>query len=216
MNCANCKKIACLVGSKRHPDNCPMDEHRGVYDKARKIYEDPEIKEMALNSNIVEAEGYNDWPRIKDTIEFMKRMHYKKIGLAFCIGLMREAEKIQNLFTRYGFEVASIMCKTGAFTKAEVGNVPEEYNMVSKTGYQIGFVSCNPVAQALLLNAEKTEFNVLVGLCVGHDSLFIKHSEAPVTVLITKDRRLSHNPAAALYTYYYDKYFHKDVAQERK
>ena len=32
-----------------------------------------------------------------------------------------------------------------------------------------------------------------------HDTLFIKHSEAPVTCLIVKDRVLAHNPAAALY-----------------
>ena len=37
---------------------------------------------------------------------------------------------------------------------------------------------------------------MLVGLCVGHDSLFIKYSEAPVTTLVTKDRVLAHNPVA--------------------
>jgi uncharacterized metal-binding protein len=40
----------------------------------------------------------------------------------------------------------------------------------------------------------------LIGLCVGHDSLFFKHSDAPVTVLVAKDRVLGHNPVAALYT----------------
>lgn len=34
----------------------------------------------------------------------------------------------------------------------------------------------------------------------GHDSLFLKHSEAPCTVLVVKDRVLGHNPVAALYT----------------
>lgn len=41
--------------------------------------------------------------------------------------------------------------------------------------------------------------SAVVGLCVGHDSLFIKFSEAPVTVLIAKDRVLAHNPVGALY-----------------
>ena len=44
---------------------------------------------------------------------------------------------------------------------------------------------------------------MVVGLCVGHDSLFYKYSDAPVTTAITKDRVLSHNPAGALYTGYY-------------
>ena len=50
-----------------------------------------------------------------------------------------------------------------------------------------------------MLNKEKTDFNVVIGLCVGHDSLFYKHSEAPVTTLIAKDRVLAHNPVGALY-----------------
>ena len=46
----------------------------------------------------------------------------------------------------------------------------------------------------------QTDFNVLIGLCVGHDSLFFKYSEAMATVLVAKDRVTGHNPAAALYT----------------
>ena len=59
---------------------------------------------------------------------------------------------------------------------------------------------CNPIGQAELLNRAGTELNVAVGLCVGHDSLFFRHSEAPVTVLVAKDRVTGHNPIAALYT----------------
>jgi uncharacterized metal-binding protein len=59
---------------------------------------------------------------------------------------------------------------------------------------------CNPVAQAYVLNEAKTDFNVVMGLCVGHDSLFLKHSDALCTVLAAKDRLLGHNPLAAIYT----------------
>ncbi len=59
---------------------------------------------------------------------------------------------------------------------------------------------CNPILQAKMLNHAKTDLNVVVGLCVGHDSLFYKYSEAITTTMITKDRVLGHNPAAALYT----------------
>lgn len=211
MNCANCKKIACLVGAKRKPEGCPMVDYPEVYEKARELYEDPETKLMAKSAGIVEATGYLEWPRLKDTIEFAKLMNYKKIGIALCIGLLQEAQKVHQILERYGFEVYSIMCKTGSFTKSEVGELPDEYQMDSKTGYKIGFVSCNPIGQALLFNEVKTDFNIIVGLCVGHDSLFIKHAEAPVTVLIAKDRRLGHNPVAALTNYYYDKFFQQDL-----
>lgn len=59
---------------------------------------------------------------------------------------------------------------------------------------------CNPLLQAELLNRAETEFNVLLGLCVGHDSLFLKAAKAPCTVLAVKDRVTGHNPLAAVYT----------------
>jgi uncharacterized metal-binding protein len=59
---------------------------------------------------------------------------------------------------------------------------------------------CNPISQAMIMNSAKTHFNVLLGLCVGHDSLVFKYSEAPCTVLAAKDRVFGHNPLAAVYT----------------
>ena len=58
---------------------------------------------------------------------------------------------------------------------------------------------CNPIMQAKIMNREKTDFNVIVGLCVGHDSLFYKYADALCTTLVTKDRVMGHNPVAALY-----------------
>jgi uncharacterized metal-binding protein len=58
---------------------------------------------------------------------------------------------------------------------------------------------CNPALQALILNDAETDFNILLGLCVGHDSIFLKEAEAPCTVLAVKDRVLGHNPLAAVY-----------------
>lgn len=74
---------------------------------------------------------------------------------------------------------------------------------------------CNPIAQAKILNAAGTDFNILLGLCVGHDSLFIKYSQAMVTVFAVKDRVLGHNPLAAVYNYesYYER-FQQDRLKE--
>ena len=63
-----------------------------------------------------------------------------------------------------------------------------------------GPVACNPVLQAQLLNEAGTELNIVMGLCVGHDSLFYKHAQAVTTTLVVKDRVLVHNPVMALYT----------------
>jgi len=94
-----------------------------------------------------------------------------------------------------GFEPFSALCKAGATDKSEIG-IEDELKL--KPGKHESL--CNPVLQARVMNEKPTDLNVVIGLCVGHDSLFTKHSEAPVTTLIVKDRVLGHNPAAALYT----------------
>ena len=55
-----------------------------------------------------------------------------------------------------------------------------------------------PIAQAELLNEAGTELNIIVGLCVGHDALFIRHSKAPVTVLAAKDHVYDNAPLECL------------------
>jgi hypothetical protein len=47
---------------------------------------------------------------------------------------------------------------------------------------------CNPILQAMIANHHQSQFNVLLGLCVGHDSLYFRYAEAPSTLLAVKDR----------------------------
>jgi uncharacterized metal-binding protein len=79
----------------------------------------------------------------------------------------------------------------GAVRKTTIGLDPEQESL--------GPHICNPILQAKILNEKKTDLNVVIGLCVGHDSLFYKYSDALCTTLVTKDRVLGHNPVAALY-----------------
>jgi uncharacterized metal-binding protein len=88
----------------------------------------------------------------------------------------------------------SMNCKAGGVPKEEIGIKDEE-----KIYQETNEAMCNPIYQAKLLNHEKSEFNILLGLCVGHDSLFFKHAQAPTTVLAVKDRVMGHNPLAAIY-----------------
>ena len=61
---------------------------------------------------------------------------------------------------------------------------------------------CNPIAQAEILNTEGVDFAVMLGLCIGHDTLFIKYCRVPMTVIAVKDRVTGNNPAAALYGFH--------------
>ena len=193
--------------------NCPMTLFPEITKEAMELYRTDEFIKKSTNvASIVEAKGYMHWPRLKDTIEYAKGMGFKKLGLASCVGMQKETEKTAEILINYGFEVYSVCCKTGSINKLNIG-VPKEFSMISKTGYPIGFVTCNPVAQALLLNKFKTDLNLIVGLCVGHDITFTRLSDAPVTTFIAKDRSNPHNPAAILYTHYGNAFFSADLKE---
>ncbi len=215
--CHKCNSIQyCTIGKpNENISNCPMIEKKELEEQAIHIYNSEEnIQKSTRVASIIEAKGYIEWPRLRDTIEYAKGMNYTKIGLAFCIGLMNEARKIAKILENAHFKVYSVCCKTGSIKKTDLG-IPKEYTMISKTGYTIGWISCNPVAQALLLNDCDTDLNLIVGLCVGHDITFTQLSKAPVSTLIAKDRSSPHNPALVLYSHYGEKVIEAGFKKDR-
>ena len=192
--CAECSVAACRSGElDKMPKNCPMRD-TAYFEQILDEYLNPENHEFYLTSVAIEYLGYCRWPRVREIAEFARRMGYTRIGMGFCVGLHKEAAIVSRLLRKQGFEVVSVACKTGAIPKTKVG-YPEEMLLHPETYESM----CNPIAQAQLLNREKTQLNICFGLCVGHDSLFYKYCEAPVTTLVVKDRVTGHNPAAAIY-----------------
>jgi uncharacterized metal-binding protein len=51
----------------------------------------------------------------------------------------------------------------------------------------------------MIINKAGVDLAVMLGLCIGHDTLFIKYCNVPLTVIAVKDRVFGHNPLAALY-----------------
>lgn len=207
--CASCEQEApdkiCMTESGNASKGCPTVTKDEVLKEANNEYNVKEIKEFTLNANKQEAACYvnrHQKPyvmqptktRIEEICEFAGRMKYNRLGLAFCIGLSREAGIVSDILKSHGFDVVSVLCKAGRTSKDIVG-IKDEDKIRPGTDESM----CNPVFQAKLLNHEKCEFNILLGLCVGHDSLFFKYSQAPVTVLAAKDRVTGHNPLAAIY-----------------
>lgn len=182
MKCALCKQKKCYEGkdcfeTDGRMDVTPSDDDRGLMQTAA----------------TVEAEGYLRWTRLEEIIEFGKRMNYRKIGLAFCIGFADEARLVHEILAEH-FETHSVCCKVGGIKKDDLG-----YPHVRPERDE---VACNPLGQAQLLAQEGTQMNIILGLCVGHDMLFTRHSQAPVTTLAVKDRVLAHNPLGAIYSSY--------------
>jgi len=143
----------------------------------------------------VEAEGYGKLTRIEELVAFCKKLPAKRVGIAFCVGLSREAGIIEQALEQHGFEVHSACCKVCGLSKQDL-SLPTLRDSAFET-------ACNPIGQAFLLNRQSTDLNLIVGLCMGHDILFTKYSEAPVTTLVVKDRVLAHNTVGALYSRYY-------------
>lgn len=195
--CAYCPPTvrACRSGEteERGPGFCPTKVDPGAQETAHAFYDDAETRKISRESAIVEAEGYCKWTRVEEIIQFAKRMGYRKIGIANCISFVDHAYVLTGILESHGFEVVSVACKNGSIPKEEIGLTDAQ--KIRPGNFE---ALCNPVSQAELLNQHGCEFNVVMGLCIGHDSLFFKYAKGLTTVLVAKDRVLGHNPIAAL------------------
>lgn len=209
VQCAECQYPAperiCTTPDGKASKNCPTVGMKTLVQKAKKEHQANPVAEFARKASIQEGECYSERekrpyvmhpvkPRFLEIVEFAQKMKYKKLGLVFCLGLAKEAVIVNQLLKNHGFEVISVACKAGGVPKEEIGIKEEEKIFIG--GHES---MCNPILQAMVVNDAKTDFNVLLGLCVGHDSLFFKYADAPTTVLAVKDRVTGHNPLAALY-----------------
>ncbi|GAB6888024.1 DUF1847 domain-containing protein [Desulfothermus okinawensis JCM 13304] len=209
-NCAACsialsERVCRRDTGGKHPKNCPTITKKDLIEKSLREYKKEDIYILAQNASLQEAEGYGNKeqgydkvipikPRILEIAEYAKKMKFRRLGIAFCVGLREEAKVVEKFYSDMGFDVVSVVCKVGAVPKETIGISDNEKIAIGK------FESmCNPVLQAMVLNSEGTDLDILLGLCVGHDTLFLKYAKSPCTVLAVKDRLLGHNPLAAVY-----------------
>ena len=210
--CAYCDGATCyprvklndpLPSIEKAPPACPMRQHEEIIRQGATQYQRANIQEFARQASIQESQCY-EWtgdelktriPRIEEIMQFAAKCHYTTLGLAFCIGLRKEARQISRIFEAKGFDVASVCCKVGRTPKESIGLTGEE----KSRGPEAMESMCNPIVQAELLNDQNVDLAVMLGLCVGHDTLFLKYCRVPCTILAVKDRVLGHNPLAAIY-----------------
>ena len=147
-------------------------------------YDDKAIMKNAQDS----LNRSND--RIQEIIRFAKEANYQKIGIAFCTSLTKEAAVLESMLLKEGIQVEKVNCKYGKLSFSEL-----------LEGYK--GISCNPVGQAIYLAERRTELNIVMGLCIGHDMIFNAKSKAPATTLIVKDRKLKHRTIELLENSFY-------------
>lgn len=232
LSCAYCSKQFRTHGTtscwsdpkegKQEPGYCPSTREAEIINDSFQHYlGDEEDAKLANVAARVEGLCYQPipgsdavnarWTRVEDTIALAKLMGYKKIGIATCIGLLDETQQLCEILEAQGLQPQSICCKAGSIDKLELGI--QEKEKVRPGTFE---PACNPIAQAKLLNDMQTDMNLIIGLCVGHDMLFAKYSQAPVSTLVVKDRVTGHNPAAVLYgqNFYYKRLKKQQVIED--
>lgn len=194
LTCSECGVVKCASQKGEYPPFClttSMDPT--LRQEVTDLYlNDEENRRFIEETAHVAFASQFTFGRIKETMEVAKRMGYKKIGIATCVALIKESKVLAQILRKHGFAPYTVACKAGATKKTELG-VPE--CCIAAYDQQ----NCNPIMQAKLFEKAQTDFNIVVGLCVGHDSLFYKYSKAPVTTLIVKDVTMGHNPIASIY-----------------
>jgi uncharacterized metal-binding protein len=207
-NCTKCVVVEkiCRLENGKGPKWCPTKNESECLATALREYDDPGLKDFARLASVQEGSCYAfrdakpfvmipTKSRLEELIEFSQRMGYKKLGMAFCSALTYEASILSQILEKHGFEVIAVACKVGGVPKERIGVKDGEKVRIGK------FESmCNPITQAKILNWAKTDFNIMLGLCIGHDSLFLKYIDGLTTVFAVKDRVTGHNPMATLYT----------------
>lgn len=203
LSCIDCTVSNCNLQDSQYPEFClttHLDEE--LLSDTMKLYEEKENRSSAIASAVIEHDFYCQYTRVEEIMEYARKMGMKKLGIASCAGLSHESCVLASILRHNGFEVYGTVCKVGEQKKTSVG--------IPKRCDNIGENMCNPILQAKLLNAEKTELNIVVGLCVGNDSLFYKYSDALVTTVVTRDCVTGHNPITTLYgadTYFKNRFF---------
>lgn len=218
-----CAKCVIKICSKEEwdrgdlPGFCPMLHKKDVIEAAMEKYKDSD-RDLYVNATITEQRAYMDVrgriiavrPRLLEVIKFTEMMGWKKLGVAFCIGLRNEAKRIVEILEDAGLDVYSVCCKCGSVDKSWWG-IKGEDKITNLSGHPEAFeAGCNPVVQAEVLNSESLDMNLIVGLCIGHDIQFTQHSNAPVSTLIVKDRVTGHDPMVTLYSGYHHPRFWKE------
>jgi len=194
----------CIHPDGRGPAFCPtLNKKEALLETHPETMSTDEFR-MARLASIQERRGYHIDPdgqrrpaktRLEEIAEFSNQMGFKRLGLAFCAGVVEEARRVSEILTSWDFTVVSVICKVGCIDKSNL-DLTDDFKLNGGKHESM----CNPTGQAAVLNSASTDLNIVLCLCVGHDSIFISQSKAPVTVLAAKDRVLGHNPLGAVYT----------------
>ena len=98
LSCADCAAKACDGKGGKRPEFCLTDNMpEGLLERSLESYHDGEDAKILRVAATVEHDGYLKWCRVQETIEFARRMGYRRIGIATCVALLRETRVLASI-----------------------------------------------------------------------------------------------------------------------
>lgn len=181
MNCTGCSQKTCRTSQSCGAENfTPAAMLEGYHEgNTQQI--------IRAAASLVDGGLAGKLSRVQETIAFIKKMDYKKVGMAYCYGMEKEARLLTRLFKTAGIPLRTVSCTIGGINQDEINSE----SCIEK-------VSCNPLGQASQLNSEGVDFVIIMGICLGHDIILHKALNADFTTLAVKDRVNGHAPLLAL------------------
>jgi uncharacterized metal-binding protein len=189
--CSHCAKASCFRGEfDAMPKTCPTRTEPEVSRDAAPYLDPTRIAEMQAADHAPFTPDGEKRNRVDELIFYAKARGMKRIGVAFCVTLLKEAQGLGRKLRAEGLEAELVCCRVGAIDYDEISLPkahPDRFAAI-----------CNPVAQARLLDGRNVDLVVQIGLCIGHDLILQAECKAPVTTLVVKDRTLDHHTVLAL------------------
>lgn len=190
--CASCAKSSCLRGEfERMPTTCPTRTAAEIARDAAPYNNDERTHAAMVSADATPfSEDGQKRNRVEELAAYAKSMGMQRIGIAFCVSLTKEAQKLGRILREQGLSTELVCCRVGAIDRHEIDLPKPDTDRFSGV--------CNPVAQAKLLNQRDVDLVAQVGLCIGHDLILQRECKAHITTLVVKDRVLDHHSVTAL------------------
>lgn len=180
MDCTRCNSKDC-----RRASTTPCQDNSSQYIDQ---YQQPDNKQRTkAASSLIDNGRAGTLSRLQEIVEYAKIQGYNKIGCAYCYGMEKEATLLRQYLELEGFKPIMVSCTVDQVLESTID--PQK---VSQT------VSCNPLGQAVRLNASGAQLTLLMGLCLGHDILIQKNLAMDFTTFVVKDRVHQHHPLLGL------------------
>lgn len=189
--CIYCRTAASFKGETRlMPKTCPTLTHQEITGDVSSYLEEPRYTIMHVADQTPFTEERVLRNRVEELIFYARQLNLQRIGIAFCVTLIKEAQTLGKLLKQENFTPVLVCCRVGAVDYSEIDLPkahPDKFAAI-----------CNPVAQGQLLNLAKVDLVVQIGLCLGHDIILQQTCTVPLTTLVVKDRVLDHHSVLAL------------------